>query len=197
MRYTLDTVTEPSAEPLSLQEVKTALRIDGSDEDTFLERLISTARRLVEQWTGRALVSTEYRATYQGFPSGTSYFELPRTPVTAIGSIVYTNTSAASTTLAADQYTVSLGDGMRRARIVPAYLSWWPQTRGHIDDVAITFTAGYADADLVPSELRDLCWMVVDYCYKRPASREDGNLHIHMESALNLFLPTVSRPVLF
>ena len=196
MRYTLETVTEPAEEPLSLSEVKTAIRVDGSDEDAFISRLISTSRRLVEQWTGRALVSTVYRATYQAFPSGTHYFELPRTPVTAVGSIVYTNTSAASTTLSADDYTVSLGDGMRRARIVPAYLDWWPQTRGHIDDVAITFTAGYANAEAVPSELRDLCWMLVDYCYQRPASKEEGSLGRNMEQALNLYLPTVSRPVL-
>lgn len=196
MRYTLDVVTEPVAEPLSLTEVKTALRIDGSDEDTFLALLISTARRLVEQWTGRALVSTVYRATFQAFPPGTRYFELPRTPVTAIGSIVYTDTNAVATTLDAADYTVALGDAIRPARIVPAYLTWWPQTRGHIDDVAITFTAGYADAASVPAELRSLVWMLADYTYKRPTSREDGNLHRHMESALDLFLPTVSRPVL-
>jgi uncharacterized phiE125 gp8 family phage protein len=196
VRYTIETVTEPAEEPLSLAEVKTAIRVDGSDEDAFLSRLISTSRRLVEQWTGRALVSTEYRATYQAFPSGTSYYELPRTPVTEVGSIVYANSVGDSTTLDDAEYTVSLGDGMRRARIVPARLAWWPQTYGHIDDVAITFTAGYATADDVPAELRDLCWMLVDYCYQRPASKEEGSLGRNMEAALNLFLPTVSRPVL-
>ena len=197
MRYTLSVVTEPTEEPLSLDEVKTALRVDGTDEDAFLDRVITSARRMVEQWTGRALVSTVYRATFHAFPSGTGYYELPRTPVTAVGSITYNNADGTSTVLASSGYTVALGDASRRARIVPAYLEWWPQVYGHIDDVAVQFTAGYASAEAVPAELRDLVWMVADYVYKRPTSREDGHLSRNMEAALDLFLPTVARPALY
>lgn len=196
MRYSLAVTVEPAAEPLTLTEVKEALRIDGTDEDTLLTRLIKTARRLVEAQTGITIVSTTYRLRIEGFRGYSGAIELPRTPVTSVSSVIYTDSVGDSTTLDAADYTVSLGDVMKPARIVPAYLGYWPQTRGHIDDVAVTFVAGSASAAAAPPELRDMVWMLVDYMHRRPTSREDSGLTEAMERAWGFLMPTVSRPVL-
>lgn len=50
--------TPPSAEPLTLAEVKAHLRLDGSDEDALLASLISTAREHLERETGLCLISS-------------------------------------------------------------------------------------------------------------------------------------------
>ena len=197
MRYSLSVVTPPADTPLSLDEVKTALRVDGTDEDSLISLMLEGAAATIEKWTGVTLISTTYNAVFQAFPSGTSFFQLPRTPVTAVGSVTYNNSAGTPTVLSSSDYTVALGDAMRRARIVPGFLDWWPQTYGHIDDVTIRFTAGYADAASVPADLRNLVWMLVDYVYRRPGSRDEGSLTRNFEAALDLFLPTVARPVLF
>lgn len=44
------------AEPITLDDAKRQLRIDGSDDDEFLETAISDARGWIEDYTG--LIST-------------------------------------------------------------------------------------------------------------------------------------------
>lgn len=45
----------PTAEPISLAEVKTFLRVDYTDEDELIARLVQNARRKAEEITHRAL----------------------------------------------------------------------------------------------------------------------------------------------
>ena len=51
--------TEPAAEPVTLAELKTFMRIDGSEDDALIESLIVAARELCESYTGRALITQE------------------------------------------------------------------------------------------------------------------------------------------
>ena len=50
--------TPPAVEPISLDEAKDHLRIDGDVEDALLGRLIKAARQRIEQTTSRAMIST-------------------------------------------------------------------------------------------------------------------------------------------
>lgn len=50
-------IQQPLVEPVRLDEAKMYLRIDLEYENTLLEQLIQTARRLVEDYTNRALIT--------------------------------------------------------------------------------------------------------------------------------------------
>ena len=52
--------TPPVQEPLTLEEVKTYLRIGSDQEDNFLKMLIRAARAHVESLTGRALLKQQW-----------------------------------------------------------------------------------------------------------------------------------------
>ena len=52
----LTLVSPPAAEPVTLAEAKSHLKLDTSDEDTLIASLITAARARAEWHTGRALV---------------------------------------------------------------------------------------------------------------------------------------------
>lgn len=76
-------------------------------------------------------------------------------------SVAYVDTAGNTQTLTANtDYTVDIYS--RPARIVPAYTRTWPATRGHINDVTVTYVAGYgASFENVPQEIRQALTMLV------------------------------------
>lgn len=156
----LTVVTAPTETPVSLDEVKTHLRRDDSDEDFFLSQLINGARNYIERTQGKTLVDTVYDWTIQSFSAEIC---LPRTPVDSVTSITYADTNGDSQTLAAANYTVSVGDENTKGRIVEAYNVSWPATYGHIDDITIRFTAGFGAAVDVPQEYKQMILLLVEH----------------------------------
>lgn len=157
MPLTLTTVTDPTAEPLSLQEAKDHLRIDGEAEDAHLSALIVAAREWVEGFWGRTIVATKRKLSldqfyttgparicdvgvYEGYRDYT--IRLPGPPLIAVSSITYVDTDGTTQTLATSGYQVDAES--EPARIVPAYGESWPTTRAQLNAVSITYTAGYA-----------------------------------------------------
>ena len=50
----------PSSEPLTLSDTKSYLRVDHSSDDSLITSLIIASRQLVEEHTGRALITKTY-----------------------------------------------------------------------------------------------------------------------------------------
>lgn len=63
-------VTPPAAEPVTLDELKLYLRLDGSDEDSLVAGLGRAARERVEAETGARLIHQLWRLTLDGWPAG-------------------------------------------------------------------------------------------------------------------------------
>lgn len=61
----LETVAQPTTEPVSLATAKLHLRVDGTDEDQYIGLLISGARQQVENYCGRPFTSQTVQATYE------------------------------------------------------------------------------------------------------------------------------------
>lgn len=142
----------PSADPVSLADLKAHQRIAHSTEDAILSVYLSAA---IERFDGRdgllgrALISQTWALKLDSFPTGA--IDIPLPPLQSITSVVYTDTAGAAQTLDAAQYYVAgLGS---RGRIVP--VDRWPDTLARPEAVTITFSAGYgASADDVPFPIR-------------------------------------------
>lgn len=78
-------VTEPQVEPVTVAAVKEQLRIDGDEEDTLLETMITTARQLAEEETGRAFITQTWEAT---FWEGSNRIRLPRPEIQRVESVI-------------------------------------------------------------------------------------------------------------
>jgi hypothetical protein len=61
-------ITAPNAEPVTLQEAKDSLRVEGTDEDARITRHIINARRQAEAYTERQLVTATWELVLDAFP---------------------------------------------------------------------------------------------------------------------------------
>ena len=66
----LTITTAWSETAITLAEAKTHLRLEGSEDDTYLNSLISTAQFAVEKYTGRAITNQTLKLSLDGLPYG-------------------------------------------------------------------------------------------------------------------------------
>lgn len=143
-------ITPPAREPVTVQEARLFLRLDGEEEDTLLATLITAARLMVEAASGRMLIAQGWRIVLDAWPPG-GEIRLPVSPVSGIAAArVYDGAGAARTVGEGALIVDPAGDPplVRIAAAVPSP----GRTRGAIE---IDVEAGYGDepAD-VPAPLR-------------------------------------------
>ena len=63
----LKVITEPATEPITLTEAKLWIRYTQSLQNDVVTALITAARRYVESWTNRTLVTTTYEYYVEDF----------------------------------------------------------------------------------------------------------------------------------
>lgn len=76
-------LTPPALEPVSLDEARSFLRLDQTDEDELLAMLITAARLMIEAASGRMLIEQGWRVVLDRWPEG-GEMRLPLSPVSAI-----------------------------------------------------------------------------------------------------------------
>jgi uncharacterized phiE125 gp8 family phage protein len=137
----LHRVTAPAGRPVTLSEAKMHLRVDGTAEDTLIERAVDAATAYIDgpRGIGHALVDQQWDLRLDCFPWGR--IVLPLNPVRTVDEITYTDTAGTTQTLDASRYIVSAERDP--ATIEPAYNENWPSTRLVADAVKVRFTVGY------------------------------------------------------
>lgn len=149
---TLKLITEPSVEPLTLDQARLHCRVDPdyTTEDATLTALIIAARRMAEHELGRALVTQTWEEIYDEFPP--SEIELTKPGVLSIVSVKYLDTDGVQQTIDSANYTLD-------AETLPGYVHpvvgySWPSTIDSANAVRVRFTCGYGPAATdVPGEI--------------------------------------------
>jgi uncharacterized phiE125 gp8 family phage protein len=162
--------TEPASEPITTTEVKSQSRIDGTDEDTLLARLITVARVDVEKITGRTLITQTWDAYYDSFPSGGAPIYLPNPPLQSISSITYVDNAGSTQTWSASNYAVDINSDI--GRVYPAFDQSYPTVRNQRNAVTVRFVSGYGSSTTnVPETIRHAILLIVAELFER---REEG-----------------------
>ena len=171
MKYrSLSVATAPAVEPVSLAEAKAHLRVDISDDDSYISALITAARQYVEEYLDRALIAQQLTMRMDSFPYE---FELPRPPMASSGtltstSITYTLEAATptTTTLSTATYRVDRNDTPGRIRTI--YGGTWPSHLADPNAVSVTWWAGYGSSGSdVPAAIRHAMLMIIGHLYER------------------------------
>ena len=132
----------PSVEPVTATSQKEWMRVDGSDEDTLIGNLAAAARGYFEMSSRRQCITATWTYKISEFPTGDLL--LPISPLQSVTSIQYVDTDGATQTWSNTKYTVDTASDTGRVR--PNYDEDWPIVRGYVNDITITFVAGYGDA---------------------------------------------------
>lgn len=167
----LTLVTAPAAEPITTAEAKTHLRVDSSDDDTYIDTLIKAARRWVEHTHGVVCVNTTYDGALDAFPHVDGVIAFPRYPLSSVTSITYyDDDGSTSTVFSSGSYQV---DTFKRPpRVVLKSGSSWPTDSLRLSSgVVVRFVAGYgAAASAVPEDIKHAVKLLVGamYAHREP-----------------------------
>jgi uncharacterized phiE125 gp8 family phage protein len=156
----LTRLTAPDTEPLSLDEVKEFCRIDDSDSDLLLDSFIKTAIELVENTTGKRLISQKWRMDLEKFGIE---IKIPYPPLASIDSIDYYDTANILQTLSVEEYEVH-GIG-NIGLVLPTYGYSFPSVYPREKAVQVSFTCGYSNASQMPEALKNAIKTLVYYMY--------------------------------
>lgn len=164
-------ITQPSAEPVLLADVKAQLSIATADTlvDAIITRRITEARQWAENFMGRTIMPSNWEIVLDSFPNE---IELFYPPVTDIVSITYTDTAGASQVMdSADYY---LDEDAVPNWVLPAYGEVWPDTLDTANAVRVRYTAGYADAASVPGPIKEAIMLTIGHWMRYQGAVEAG-----------------------
>jgi uncharacterized phiE125 gp8 family phage protein len=165
----LQLVTPPAGEPVSLAEAKLHLRVDVDDDDALIGSLISAARQAAETLTGRQMITARWKLVLDAFPCHAIL--LAKCPVQSVVNIQYLDMNGMSQTLPLIDYVVDTS--CEPARITPVFGKTWPPTLPQIGAVTITFDAGFGAASAVPEGIKSWIKLRVGSLY---AHREEMSI---------------------
>lgn len=190
MKYALKINTAPAAEPITLTELKTHLRVVGTAEDTPLTSLITAARDAAEKFTGRAFINRTYDLYLDEWPSksesewwdgvreGASVREaarainLPYPPLSSVSAINYYSDADVETLWAATNYHVDIASDPGRIALKQG--GTIPLPTKTINGIKITYVAGYgAAASSVPQLIRNGVLMIGAHLYENRGDDPD------------------------
>jgi len=133
MQQSIRVLSRSTTEPISLNEAKAHLRVDFTDDDAYIQGLISAARDFAEGFQHRSILDYTYEVTQDRF----SYpIYLQNLPVKAVSSITFTRFDGTVGTVDPNSYIVTV-DG----KIIPK-LYWPADYLQFADAIKITYTAG-------------------------------------------------------
>lgn len=143
-------VTPPAIEPITLEEAKQHMRVDGNDDDSLISALITAARQRAEEYTKRAFITQSWELALDSV-SGKVY--LPRPPIQAINGVTLDGEI-----VSAENYSL-IGQDVFYSRI--------PFRAINPASLVIRYTSGYgSNATDVPQAIRQAILMLVAHMYE-------------------------------
>jgi len=157
----------PAAEPVTLDEAKAHLRVDGDGENAFISSLIVTSRLQIEAALGLALVTQSWRLTLDDWPADFT-IELPMRPVQTVDSIEVCTSGDTDLALAPSMYV--LDGNAAPARIV--FEAPLPAPCRAAAGITIDFTAGFGGPSSVPQNIKHALLLLVAHWFENREPQE-------------------------
>lgn len=152
----LKVITQPATEPVTLTEARLWIRYDGTLQNDVITALITAARKSIESWTNRTLVTTGYEYYVNDL---CAVIQFPTSTVQSITSITYIDDNGDTQTLSNTLYTLDNISIINTVFLTPTQS--YPSVLVQPNAVKITLLAGYGDIDAVPENLKTVIKMRV------------------------------------
>jgi len=174
LQHRIELVTAPTAEPLTLTEVKSQLRVEHNDDDGLIARLIQTAIDYVDVTgtLGKAMITQTWGEWIAPNP-GTVTLSLG--PVQSVSAIKYYDTDNALQTATLSDFYVLGTKGQTTIKPKPGKA--WPSTFTRDDAIKIEYVIGYGDARSdVPQTVRHGLMMLIGHWYENRENELMGTI---------------------
>ncbi|HBS31895.1 MAG TPA: hypothetical protein DEA40_09150, partial [Parvularcula sp.] len=146
-------ITPPTEEPVTLAAFKEHVKVDGADEDASLSGFLLAARRTIEARYNLAILAQGWRLTLDAAPAEIA---LPLSPVLSIDQVGIVR-AGVTEMLAPSAYEARTGRG-GGVRL---------KSGGPGAGLVVAFTAGWANADALPEELKLAVKTLAAHFYER------------------------------
>lgn len=186
MRWALAQIEPPAEEPVSLDEAKLHLRVDGDEDDAWINRAISAAREYCEDAQGRAFVSRKLRLSLERWPCGRS-IHLPRPPLQSIEAVTYMPADGTTKTLDPSLYVVDAASEPGAIHL-NSDASWPSEKLAPGMPIRIEFRAGYGAAPSVPERVKQAMLLLVGHWYENREAVVVGAVGRSIELAVEALL---------
>lgn len=187
-------VTAPAMLPVSLDDVKKALRVDSADDNDLLTNLIQSAVDHYEGWTGILGICLVEQTWRQSFNRYEHCIRVPLGPVIAVDAITTRSAAGAETAVQASDYAFET-DAAGRSFIRFADGFSMPNDLASRSAISVDYLAGWPIVDnkpTVPADIRTAIIARVQIGYEQTAT-DAGKTIASMESAL---ISKWRRPIL-
>lgn len=180
-------VAAPSPEPVSLDQAKAQLRVDGSEEDALISQLIAAARSHLENACGVRFARRS--GVVLKCDAFADFERLPEAPVASVASITYTDTAGATQTLSSSVYELR-ADGVEAAVVLKSGQSWPATEPG--SRITVTAAIGY---ETPPAEVQLAMAMLVAHFYDNRSAVSLGETAAEFPFAVNAMICNHRRGV--
>lgn len=158
--------TAPTLEPVGIEELKAHLRITNDLEDTYLEGLAISARKIIEAHLHRALMEQTWDLWLDAYQvPGVDYIEVPLPPLKSVTHIKSYDTTDAETTFTATKYNVDTVSEPGRICLKASYC--WPSALRSRKAIDVQFVCGWASDTAVPEPIRHALKLFVARLYQQ------------------------------
>lgn len=182
-------VTQPTTEPVTVNECKTFSRIDTDEEDTLIESFILSARMAAEEYMGRALIRQTIRTIMDFWPD--DVVELPRPPLISVDKVAALDEDDTETEYDSDNYYL-ITEATPGKLVIKRDVTWPTNTSRDYGRFVIESKHGYGtDAGDVPEPIREgiKLWVGVIYATrefdpKKPPPEAKGKFDLYKTVAV-------------
>ena len=185
-------ITPAAGLPMTLEDVKTHLRMDGNAEDSLVTDYIRAATEYIEAATGIQIMRATWEATSNGFPTycdddGYMAIRLPRPPLVSVVSVSYVDTDGTTQTLT-EGTDYAVDTRKQPGRVVPYYGASWPTARDQPNSVTVRYVAGYLATADVPHKIKQaIRYLVTHYDrFRQPVI--SGTIQTEVDQTLQALL---------
>lgn len=154
-------ITAPNSEPITLAEAKTNLRVYNSLENTLIEGLITAARKVVEDYSWRPIMTQTIDVLFDK-NDVTEILLINKQPIQSITSVKYIDANGIEQTLAPNtDYVTDLLSQVGRVK-----LNTIPPMKDTLSALKIRVVCGYANAAAVPKSYIAAMHLIIAHLYE-------------------------------
>lgn len=172
-------ITAPTELPVTIEEIRAQLNIDGTDQDDFLIQKATVATGMCERYAGLSFITQTRRVTLTNFTCKDVI--LPYGPVQSIIAFTYVDADDSAATVDSADYTLDLQSAIAKVRVTDS----WPETNLVLNNVVIDYVAGNEIED-VPAEAKEAVLRLTARLYEKRGDSNDGGLSEDVTDLLDL-----------